>query len=482
MSARVRFAGPIVLALATIAAAWAGAEATTPPTVWFVDNSAAQPGDGSIGSPLTTLAEAERRSAPGEWIFIRSGDGSSRGLDTGIRLKSDQTLLGEGVGLEIGANPIAPGPAPTITNPDGHGVVLAGGCEVAGLNIASTRGAGLFGAEVTDCRLRDLTITSTGAAGIELRDTGGRVTLQRIRIDGTVGDGLDLTGRVGFAPARIELSDCRLTDIGGDGVNARLAGSTDTRLTFDGCEFTGITGTAAAAAVEDDAVLGFGLQRSQVVGAGNGVALTVLDSGRLDYRIIDNTEFSGIEATIVSLFVDPDSTAEARASGEISGNTEMSKKPGSGFGIRLSSNGGGSTTALVRDNRITGGVDADFGLLAEARLGTARLDLELVGNSIAVGADALEAIAIRSRDEATVCARIEGNTTSAAGGQGGLRLQQRGESTLALVGLDSDGGGLALVEAFMALANPSVGGVKATADAGFTRAPDGCPLSKETIQ
>ena len=481
MSARVRFAGPILLALATIAAEGAGAEAAVQPTIWFVDNSAAQPGDGSIDNPLVTLAEAERRSGPGEWIFIRSGDGSSHGLDTGIRLKSDQTLLGEGVGLEIGTNPIAPGPAPTITNPDGHGVVLADGCEVAGFNVTSTRGAGLFGAEVTDCRLRDLTITSTGGAGIELRDTGGLITLQRIRIDGTLGDGLDLVGHLGVAPARIELSDCRMTEIGGDGVNARLAGSTDTHLSLEGCGFVGIAGTATAVAVEDEAVLRFGLQRSQVVGAGNGVALTVLDSGRLDYRIIDNTEFSGIENTIVNLFVDPDSTAAARASGEISGNTEMAKQPGSGFGIRLSCNGDGSAVAVVRDNRIAGGVDADFGILAEARLGAARLDLELVGNSVAVGADALEAIAIRSRDAATVCARIEGNTAAAAG-RSGLRLQQRGESTLALVGLDSDGGGLALVEEFMASANPGVGGVKATADAGFTRVPDGCLLSKETIQ
>ena len=107
---------------AALAGAAGGAGAAIPPKVWFVDNTAAPAGEGTPASPLATLAEAEERSRPGDWIFVHAGDGSTRGLDTGIRLNPDQALVGEGVGLEIGPV-IPPGEAPSLTNPNGPGVV-----------------------------------------------------------------------------------------------------------------------------------------------------------------------------------------------------------------------------------------------------------------------------------------------------------------------------------------------------------------------
>jgi hypothetical protein len=137
---------------------------------------------------------------------------------------------------------------------------------------------------------------------------------------------------------------------------------------------------------------------------------------------------------------------------------------------------------VVRDNRITGGVDADFGILAEARLGAARLDLELTGNHVEVGDGALEAIVIRSRGSTRMCAHIEDNSASTIGGQVGLRLQQRGESVLALAGIDRDGIDQAMAERFMASVNPELGSVVATTDGGFSHAPEGCSVQKEMTQ
>lgn len=450
----VRNRSVVLVLAATLVVVSHETHAAIGPKVWFVDNSSAPSGDGSFGSPLTSLAAAEQHSGPGDWIFIRTGDGSTRGLDTGIRLKPNQTLLGEGVGLELGEDSVAPGVAPTVTNPDGHGVVLATGCEIAGIDIVSTGEAGIFGAEVKDCRLRDLRVLAAGGSGVELRGTAGDFALRRIEIDGAAGDGLSV----------------------------RLDDTAEMIMTVEGCRFSGIVGTAVSLTVQDRASIRFQMARNSIVGAGMGIGLTVLDSARLAFHIVDNPEFSGIKSTIVNLFVDPDSTSRARASGEIARNPRMSKTPGSGFGIRISCNGDGVTTAVVRDNRITGGVDADFGILAEARLGAARLDLELTGNHVEVGDGALEAIVIRSRGSTRMCAHIEDNSASTIGGQVGLRLQQRGESVLALAGIDRDGIDQAMAERFMASVNPELGSVVATTDGGFSHAPEGCSVQKEMTQ
>lgn len=478
MRGRFFVVGPAVLA--AVLSATGEARATVDPEVWVVDNSLVSSGDGSVDHPVSTLAEAEVLSGPGDWIFVRAGDGTTRGLDTGIRLKPDQTLLGEGVGIDTAGLKVAPGARPTITNPDGPGVVLASGCEVAGIDIASTRAAGIAGDEVGDCLLRDLTISSAGGSGVELRNIRGRITIQGVVIDGVGGDGLDLVGSVGAPSASVELNECRMTAIGDDGVDARFTGPATTTLTIDGCEFAEIAGAAVALKVAESSRIGFRMEQSRVAGAGLGIDLTVFDSGGLDYNIVDNPEFSGIESTIINLFVDPDSTAEARVSGLIERNPRMSKKPGSGFGIRVSCNGSAAVAAVVRGNRITGGVDADYGILAEARLGSAVLDLVLTDNDVVVGTEALDAVAIRARDDATVCARIADNR--AAGGRTALALRQRGDAVFAIPLLATDKAGPDVVRNRVKTANPGLREVVATADGGFRGAQDACGIPEGGTQ
>jgi len=471
-----------VLAAMLFAAAGGVSSATDAPMVWVVDNSVDESGDGSFESPLATLAEAELRSAPGEWIFVRSGVGSTRGLDDGIELKPRQVLWGEGIAFESGSMVVPAGTPPTITNPDGHGVVVATGCEVVGLGIRATRDAGIYGVGVEGLQLRDLEIASTGGAGIELREAGDRVDLHRIGITGPAGHGIALVSHSTAEPADLTVWDCSVTAAADDGLAIEIKDSNHLVMTIDGCRFDGIAGAAASLTMGGDAEVRYRLAQSRFLNAGQGVSLTVRDSARLDFQVVENREFSEIKGTIFNLFVDPDSTSAARVSGAIEANHAMSKKPGSGFGIRLSCNGDGKTTAAVRDNGITGGVEADFGILAEARLGRGSLDLELTDNRVEVGTGALSPIFIRSRDEARVCARIRGNRTSGAGEQPGLRLQQRGQSVFALADLGQDGHDPAVIEARLAAANPGVGGAAATADEGYTSAPDGCAVAKERIQ
>ncbi|HTE20912.1 MAG TPA: Ig-like domain-containing protein, partial [Armatimonadota bacterium] len=90
--------------------------------VWYVDNSAAAPGDGRDASPFTTLKAAESASATGETIFLLYGNGTSAGYDEGIVLKTGQSLTGQGVPANVTATLngqtvvlLAAGTAPAVT-------------------------------------------------------------------------------------------------------------------------------------------------------------------------------------------------------------------------------------------------------------------------------------------------------------------------------------------------------------------------------
>ncbi|MGE0385546.1 MAG: inverse autotransporter beta domain-containing protein [Gammaproteobacteria bacterium] len=124
-----------------------------PQRILFVDNTAAA-GDGTAERPYPTLEQAEGASAPYDIIHVATGDGTSRGQDTGIVLKDHQQLIGAGTALVAGGQVILPAsqhPVVTSTgvNPDVRfpiqyddamaasiaTVVLGGHNTVAGLRI-----------------------------------------------------------------------------------------------------------------------------------------------------------------------------------------------------------------------------------------------------------------------------------------------------------------------------------------------------------
>src|ERR1044072_9692668 len=70
---------------------------TLPGRVWYVDNTAATDGDGSMVAPFDRLARAERAADAGDTIYVFRGDRTSRGLNGGVRLRPRQRLVGSGV-------------------------------------------------------------------------------------------------------------------------------------------------------------------------------------------------------------------------------------------------------------------------------------------------------------------------------------------------------------------------------------------------
>ena len=101
---------------------------------WFVDNTAAPGGDGSVYRPFGSLKAAERAAGPNDGIFVNVGDGTDHGMKEGIILKPGQKLVG---GREFTLTPtgvaVASGGSPLITlsrdisAPGGENTAAAGG-------------------------------------------------------------------------------------------------------------------------------------------------------------------------------------------------------------------------------------------------------------------------------------------------------------------------------------------------------------------
>ncbi|HEU5036360.1 MAG TPA: Ig-like domain-containing protein [Nocardioides sp.] len=182
--------------------------------VWYVDNTAS--GDGSSTDPFGTLAEAQTASAAGDTVFVFKGDGTTTGYDTGFDLKSNQQLLGEIAGLQVGADLLyaaVPGARPQLTDSSADVVTLGSGATVRGLQLDPSGGGGIAGgAGVAGGTIADVRVIDTGTAGtrpgLELDGTTGAFAVSDLTVDNTgattppstaVGVRLDNAGTVAFA-------------------------------------------------------------------------------------------------------------------------------------------------------------------------------------------------------------------------------------------------------------------------------------------
>ena len=127
-------------------------------------------GSGTSTSPFNTLSSVNPASGTGDYIFLF---GSATDYAGGIALKTNQTLVGQSVGLVVGGKTVvsASGSNPTITNGGGAGVTLGEGAKVEGVTVTGTSGAGITGA-VNNATI-DSSVRITTTTGYGLAITGG---------------------------------------------------------------------------------------------------------------------------------------------------------------------------------------------------------------------------------------------------------------------------------------------------------------------
>ena len=270
--------------------------------VLHVDNAGAS-GNGSFESPFATLAEAESASGPGDILFVRRGDGTTTGLDQGIRLQQGQRLLGEGTphpfsttlgDFEIAAT--GTGPAPRLTAP-GDVVTLADQAEVAGFAIVDAGGRGIFGDGIDQATIRDNRITDPGTDGIFLTEPTGRTIIARNEVfragaGGIAGRGIALTtsGLIGAG-----IDDNRIVDSRDEGFFLETTGSADAIFIFKGIEISGSDAGGSGAAGFHAVTRGDSLHTLTILEGGfdgnhaDGFLVESFDTGKLGFGIGDAT-------------------------------------------------------------------------------------------------------------------------------------------------------------------------------------------------
>lgn len=124
----------------------------------FVDNTTSN-SKGTYKNPYSTFAQAEAESREGAIIYVFPGDGTTKGMDSGITLKTDQKLWGSGIKHSIKTSvgrfyiPKQSRSSPTITNTnvdtEGNAITLVKNNAISGIIINSALNDAIFG---TDCR------------------------------------------------------------------------------------------------------------------------------------------------------------------------------------------------------------------------------------------------------------------------------------------------------------------------------------------
>ena len=171
--------------------------------ILYVDNSTAN-GDGTIEKPFNNLQSAQAALQANDILYVRSGTGTTQGMDQGITISQPNVqLIGSGSPLTIqGITFIGAGAAPVITNNQsfvndgvgtptnfygsagltGNGVmVTADNASISGLTIQNVTGSGVYvsanpGQVINNITVNNNTIYgSINGSGVQARALDGGI-------------------------------------------------------------------------------------------------------------------------------------------------------------------------------------------------------------------------------------------------------------------------------------------------------------------
>ncbi|MBZ9713553.1 beta strand repeat-containing protein [Deinococcus multiflagellatus] len=476
--------------------------------VWFVNNSGAN-GDGRQGTPFNTLAAAQTASAVGDVLYVARGTGTSSGQNSGLGLKNNQTLIGEGAALTVGGvTYIAAGAQPAVIgNSAGAGVTLAQNNVVRGLNISGTSSA-VTGSNLGTLELNAGTLTATAGPALNL-STGSTVTVQAQSVSGTAGGILSsglgtftlTAGTVGASagPAlnltggTLNATITALNSSASPGTGSLLTGVGGT-LSVTGSGAAGSGGTLQGAAAEglrivpQNQTLTATLDRLNVQNNGaegvevvtqntetgravltvrnstfanNGLAAVRVDhaAGSASRTVLNNNTVNNTTSVASGFSVNTTHTAAQTDELLLSGNSVTLQPVNGGSSIGISSIVAGTGTLRVSAVNNTVNNFASQGLRFLARDNGSRLHVTLTGNQTnTTVTSALEGALLQSGDgaasSAQLCASVSSNTLRSVSGIEGLYVWKVNANTLQLQGFS---GGNA--QSFLASANPATVGI-----------------------
>ena len=200
--------------------------------VWYVNNAAGTGGDGSSAAPFNSFA-----SLPGggssDVVFVF---GSSTPYTGGVALGPSDTLVGESVGLTVGADTVVPasgGANPVIASSSGADVTLGENDIVTGVTVNNSGGVGISATGLNTFTVGPtVNVTSTGGVGISATGVDTFTVGPTVTIANTGGDGLDVSGGGGTASVAAQINVDPSGGVSGNSV--AIEGRTGGTLTLSG--------------------------------------------------------------------------------------------------------------------------------------------------------------------------------------------------------------------------------------------------------
>lgn len=152
----------------------------------FVDNTSGS--NGTYESPYHSLAQAQDNSSPHNIIYVFPGDGTTKGMDAGISLKTSQKFWGSGVSHLLQTSqgkisiPAQSSSSPSITNTnistDGNAITLAANNAISGFTITSALNDAIYGTDPQSLEVSSCTIKNSNTYAIEASFPGnGSISL-----------------------------------------------------------------------------------------------------------------------------------------------------------------------------------------------------------------------------------------------------------------------------------------------------------------
>jgi len=162
-------------------------------TVWFVDDSAAAGGDGTINAPFNSLANVNGSNGVGDvdstghTIFVYDG-----AYNIEFDLEPGQKLIGHSEGLNLvgTANDISPFTTPILSNSGTFPIVelLGAGGTVRGFVINNTSSYAIQGVSVSNFTLTNINInaSATATGGMLISGSSGTNSVNNVDITGVI--------------------------------------------------------------------------------------------------------------------------------------------------------------------------------------------------------------------------------------------------------------------------------------------------------
>ncbi len=451
--------------------------------ILHVDNTVNAGGNGSVENPFSTLVEAETVQQAYDIIYVRGGNGTSAGMNTGINLyQRGVQLIGQAAPFyydqgmfttQSGRGPAstliaAAGARPVLSNTAGNGVTIAADdVRVTGVSVANATVAGIVGTNVNNSQLSNLIIRNNGSAGIYIAaDNGsvGDVSLSDIVSQNNVDRGIWVVALNNGTMGNVRADNIQAYGNGFRGVNIESSGVGSTignmhvtnsisnqntssgvtlgafngatsgdilieNVTAHGNTSTGLnliaTGGAGQSRTGDITIRNTDLRSN----GGNGVYLITESNDIMGDIAIDNMLTQGNTSAGVSISAD----GANAVTGDIAITNSTSSGSTSSRGITIAASSAGSIGNVLLDGlTITG--NATRGVNVESsgtgsRLGNVTLNNSVVSNNLGDIGVALAAWSNSITGNVTVT-----NTRLQNSGSRGLNIFSNGSSVASTLG------------------------------------------------